>query len=150
MFEFLYRKSLPHFFLFTPHRQVRGQGQHPWNKTHMHRPQGLTAAPQNKAISDMLSLLCLSREPSSHLMDINVRQTPGYKKSHPHSAYGHSTTPIYQRPSANTELFIVDSLTVSLMYAGKRRSDCSKLSDLSAPILHFFLSSSLRQRDSSE
>lgn len=49
----------------------------------------------------------------SHLTDISVRQTPGYKNSLPHSAYGHITTPIYQRPFANTELFIVDSLTVT-------------------------------------
>lgn len=52
------------------------------------------------------------------LARINVRQTAGYKKKKIHihtSAHGHSTASIYQHPSANTEPFIGDSLSV--MYA---------------------------------
>lgn len=59
------------------------------------------------------NFLYLSREPSSNLPDINVRQTPSYKNSHPHSAYGHSTP----RSTANTHPFIDISSTGSVMHA---------------------------------
>lgn len=88
---------------------------------HTYQLQGLAVAPLDTleswgggAISD--------REPSSQHMDINVRQIQGYKNSHPHSAYSQLHP---SASSASSQLLIVDSSTLNVMYADMTASGFS-------------------------